>query len=70
MNDEVTNKEVANNTEPNNAAEVVPELSPEEIKKQIKIFKQMIRRNRGKHSMQRRNNGGFGKAKHKWVSYK
>lgn len=65
MNDEVTNKEVANNTEPNNAVEVVPELSPEEIKKQIKIFKQMIRRNRGKHSMQRRNNGGFGKAKHK-----
>lgn len=65
MNDEVTNKEVANNTEPNNAAEVVPELSPEEIKKQIKIFKQMIRRNRGKHSMQRRNNGGFGKSKRK-----
>lgn len=65
MNDEVTNKEVANNTEPNNAVEAVPELSPEEIKKQIKIFKQMIRRNRGKHSMQRRNNGGFGKAKHK-----
>lgn len=65
MNDEVTNKEVTNNTEPNNAVEAVPELSPEEIKKQIKIFKQMIRRNRGKHSMQRRNNGGFGKAKHK-----
>ena len=65
MNDEVTNKEVANNTEPNNAVEAVPELSPEEIKKQIKIFKQMIRRNRGKHSMQRRNNGGFGKAKRK-----
>lgn len=65
MNDEVTNKEVTNNTEPNNATEVVPELSPEEIKRQIKIFKQMIRRNRGKHSMQRRNNGGFGKAKHK-----
>lgn len=65
MNDEVTNKEVANNTEPNNAVEAVPELSPEEIKRQIKIFKQMIRRNRGKHSMQRRNNGGFGKAKHK-----
>lgn len=65
MNDEVTNKEVANNTDLNNTAEVVPELSPEEIKRQIKIFKQMIRRNRGKHSMQRRNNGGFGKAKHK-----
>lgn len=65
MNDEVTNKEVANNTEPNNAVEAVPELSPEEIKKQIKIFKQMIRRNRGKHSMQRRNNGGFGKSKRK-----
>ena len=65
MNDEVTNKEVTNNTDLNNTAEVVPELSPEEIKRQIKIFKQMIRRNRGKHSMQRRNNGGFGKAKHK-----
>jgi len=65
MNDEVTNKEVANNTEPNNAAEAVPELSPEEIKRQIKIFRNMIRGNRGKHSMQRRNNGGFGKAKHK-----
>lgn len=65
MNDEVTNKEVANNTEPNNAAEAVPELSPEQIKKQIKLFQQLMRRNRGKHSMQRRNNGGFGKAKHK-----
>lgn len=65
MNDEVTNKEVTNNTEPNNAAEVVLELSPEGIKKHIKIFKQMIRGNRGKHSMQRRNNGGFGKSKRK-----
>lgn len=63
MNDEVTNKEVTNNTDPNNAE--VPELSPEEIKKQIKIFRQMVRGNRGKHSMQRRNNGGFGKAKRK-----
>lgn len=63
MNDEVTNKEVANNTEPNNAE--VPELSPEEIKRQIKIFRNMIRGNRGKHSMQRRNNGGFGKVKRK-----
>lgn len=63
MNNEVTNKEVTNNTEPNNAE--VPELSPEEIKRQIKIFRNMIRGNRGKHSMQRRNNGGFGKAKRK-----
>ena len=65
MNDEVTNKEATNNTDPNNATEVVPELTPGEIKRQIKIFKQMIRRNRGKHSMQRRSTGGFGKAKHK-----
>ena len=65
MNNEVTNKEVTNNTEPNNAAEVVPELTPEEIKRQIKIFRNMIRGNRGKHSMQRRNNGGFGKSKRK-----
>ncbi len=65
MNDEVTNKEATNNTDPNNTAEVVPELTPGEIKRQIKIFKQMIRRNRGKHSMQRRSTGGFGKAKHK-----
>lgn len=65
MNDEVTNKEVTNNTDPNNVTEVVPELSPEQIKRQIKMFRQMIRGNRGKHSMQRRNTGGFGKAKHK-----
>jgi hypothetical protein len=65
MNDEVTNKEVTNNTDPNNVAEVVPELTPEEIKRQIKIFRNMIRGNRGKHSMQRRNNGGFGKSKRK-----
>ena len=60
MNDEVTN-----NNEPNNTTEVVPELSPEQIKRQIKMFRQMIRDNRGKHSMQRRNTGGFGKAKRK-----
>ncbi len=65
MNDEVTNKEATNNTDPNNVTEVVPELTPGEIKRQIKIFKQMIRRNRGKHSVQRRSTGGFGKAKHK-----
>ena len=65
MNDEVTNKEVTNNIDQNNAAEVVPELTPEEIKRQIKIFRQMIRGNRGKHSMKRRNNGGFGKSKRK-----
>jgi hypothetical protein len=65
MNDEVTNKEVTNNTDPNNVAEVVPELSPEQIKRQIKMFKQMIRGNRGKHSRQRQNNGGFGKLKRK-----
>ena len=65
MNDEVTNKEVTNNIDPNNAAEVVPELTPGEIKRQIKIFRNMIRGNRGKHSMQRRNNGGFGKSKRK-----
>jgi hypothetical protein len=65
MNDEVTNKEVTNNTDPNNVAEVVPELSPEQIKRQIKMFKQMIRGNRGKHSRQRQNNGAFGKSKRK-----
>jgi len=42
MNDEVTNKEVTNNTDPNNAAEVVPELTPGEIKRQIKIFRFFI----------------------------
>jgi len=60
MNDEVTN-----NNEPNNTTEVVPELSPEQIKRQIKMFRQMIRGNRGKHSMQRRNTGGFGKSNRK-----
>jgi hypothetical protein len=30
----------------------------------------MIRGNRGKHSRQRQNNGGFGKSKRKWVNYK
>ena len=57
MSDEVTN-----NNEPNNA---VPELTPQEIKKQIKIFRNMIRGNRGKHSRQRQNNGAFGKSKRK-----
>ena len=57
MSDEVTN-----NNEPNNA---VPKLTPQEIKKQIKIFRNMIRGNRGKHSRQRQNNGAFGKSKRK-----
>jgi len=60
MNDEVTN-----NNEPNNTAEVAPELSPEQIKRQLKIFRQMIRGNRGKHSRQRQNNGAFGKSNRK-----
>ena len=62
MNEEITNNEVTNNNELNNA---VPELTPQEIKRQIKIFRNMIRGNRGKHSRQRQNNGAFGKSKRK-----
>ena len=58
----IMNEEVTNNNEPNNT---VPELTPQEIKKQIKIFRNMIRGNRGKHSRQRQNNGAFGKSKRK-----
>jgi hypothetical protein len=56
------NEEITNNNEPNNTP---PELTPQEIKRQIKIFRNMIRGNRGKHSKRGQNNGAFGKSKHK-----